>query len=86
MADERSQHALSSATPESRERAGAGEDHPGEGPAIVFDDRDEQDGQVDGAADTGPGTMPEGATPKVPRTAGDPLADAHDDPDSGRQH
>jgi hypothetical protein len=34
--------------------------------------------QIDGAADTGPGTKPEGATPKVSKKSGDPLADAHD--------
>ena len=34
--------------------------------------------QIDGGADAPPGTDPEGATPKVPRTTGDPLADAHD--------
>jgi len=33
---------------------------------------------VDGAADADPGTVPEGATPKVSRKSGDPLADAHD--------
>jgi hypothetical protein len=35
-------------------------------------------GVLMGAADTGPGTIPQGATPKVPRTSGDPLADARE--------
>jgi hypothetical protein len=58
-------------TPESRRRVGALEE-PGDAPS-GGDERE----QIDGAADAGPGTMPEGATPKVPRTSGDPLADAH---------
>jgi hypothetical protein len=37
--------------------------------------------QVDGGADTPPGTVPEGATPSVEATPGDPLSDAHDDVD-----
>jgi hypothetical protein len=88
MADEHAENALDSASPESRERAAApgseaAKEHPGQGPALAFDDDPDQERQVDGAADTGPGTRPEGATPKVPRTSGDPLADAHED--HGRQ-
>jgi hypothetical protein len=41
----------------------------------------EEAAQVDGAADAPPGTVPEGATPSVEATPGDPLADAHDDVD-----
>jgi hypothetical protein len=76
MADDQHQDA----TPQSRERAGAEDgdaaNRPGEGPPGVSEEPGD-DEQIDGAADTGPGTMPEGATPKVPRTPGDPLADAH---------
>jgi hypothetical protein len=52
----------------------------GEGPPVEHrGDRGEAppDEQVDGAAeDAGPGDDPEGATPRTPRTDGDPLASA----------
>jgi hypothetical protein len=74
-------NAIDSATPESLERAGAQDgdaaNRPGDGPPVVSDDPGAAE-RVDGAADSGPGTMPEGATPKVPRKSGDPLADAHE--------
>jgi hypothetical protein len=78
-------NAIDSATPESLERAGAQDgdaaNRPGEGPPLASDETGDAE-RIDGAADAGPGTMPEGATPKVPRTSGDPLADAHE-PDKG---
>jgi hypothetical protein len=63
-------NAAESATPESRERAAAaaGAGHGAE------DDR-----QIDGGADAGPGEDPEGATPDVDARPGDPLAAAHDE-------
>ena len=80
MAADREQDAIRSATPQSRERAGAEDgdagNRPGEGPPVVSDEPGQTE-PIDGAADAPPGTMPEGATPKVPRTSGDPLADAH---------
>jgi hypothetical protein len=79
MTEDRQQDAVRSATPESLERAGAEDgdaaNRPGEGPPVVSDAAPER--EIDGAADTGPGTTPEGETPKVPRTSGDPLSDAH---------
>lgn len=72
-ADDR-QDATEGGTPESRRRAEGAVDRPGDGPPAG-----DQDERIDGAADAGPGTLPEGATPKVPRTSGDPLADAHED-------
>jgi len=75
------------------DRRGRG-DRPGDGPNVEFDDEREGERlpgvgqtvpsgeQVDGAAeDAGPGDMPEGATPRVPRTTGDPLATAGEDED-----
>jgi hypothetical protein len=80
MAAEHEQDAIRSATRQSRERAGTEDgdagNRPGDGPPVVSDESDEPE-RIDGAADAGPGTMPEGATPRVPRTSGDPLADAH---------
>jgi hypothetical protein len=69
MAAEHQQDAVKSATPESLERAGA-EERPGRS--------DEPSGKIDGGADSAPGTVPEGATPEVAATPGDPLADAHE--------
>jgi hypothetical protein len=81
MAGDHGQDAVRSATPQSRERPGAEEGDagnvPGQGQPVVSDESAERE-RIDGAADTGPGTTPEGATPKVPRTSGDPLADAHE--------
>jgi hypothetical protein len=81
MTAENRQDAIRSATPESLRRAGAEDgdaaNRPRDGPPVVSDASDEHE-RIDGAADTGPGTMPEGATPKVPRTSGDPLSDAHE--------
>jgi hypothetical protein len=68
MTSDDRQDTTSSGTEESRRRVGA-LDAPGDDPS--------GDEQIDGAADAGPGTMPEGETPEVPRTSGDPLADAH---------
>ena len=80
MTEEHREDAVHSATPQSRERAHAEDgdagNRPGDGPPTVSQGSDDHE-QIDGAADTGPGTTPEGATPKVPRTSGDPLADAH---------
>jgi hypothetical protein len=80
MTPEDGQDAIRSATEESRERAGArsgdAANRPGDGPPLESDDAGASD-KIDGAADTGPGTHPEGATPKVSKS-GDPLADAHD--------
>jgi hypothetical protein len=81
MAAKNRQDAIHGATRESLERAqadgGDAANRPGDGPPVLSDEPGE-DERVDGAADTRPGTMPEGATPKVPRTSGDPLADAHE--------
>ena len=81
MAAEHEQDAIRSATPESLERAGAEDrdaaDRAGDAPPVVSDEADET-ARIDGAADTEPGTTPEGATPKTPPTSGDPLADAHE--------
>ena len=63
-------NAAESATPESRERAAA---------AAGADHGREEDRQIDGAADTGPGEDPEGATSRVEARPGDPLAAAHED-------
>ena len=60
-------------TPERRQDSAAGAEADA---APTTADGDEA--QIDGGADAPPGTDPEGATPKVPRTTGDPLADAHD--------
>jgi hypothetical protein len=80
MPSDDKQNAIDSATPESLERAGAQDgdaaNRPGEGPPVEFDGGGD-DAAIDGAADTGPGTAPEGATPEVD-TGGDPLADAHE--------
>jgi hypothetical protein len=77
----RRHNAIDSATPESLERAGAKDgdaaNRPGDGPPVVTDAPGAAE-RIDGAADAGPGTMPEGATPKVRRKSGDPLADAHE--------
>jgi hypothetical protein len=74
-------NAIDSATPESLERAGLRDDdpanRPGEG-TPAGSDAPSDAARIDGAADTGPGTMPQGATPKVPRRSGDPLTDAHE--------
>ena len=81
MADEHEQDAIRSATPESLERAGAEDgdaaNRAGDGPPVVSNDPGETK-PVDGAADSEPGTVPEGATPEAPATPGDPLADAHE--------
>ena len=80
MTADHDQNAISSATPESLERAAAEDgdaaNRPGDGPPVESD-RAGDDAAIDGAADSGPGTAPEGATPDV-RTSGDPLADAHE--------
>jgi hypothetical protein len=74
MPGEHKQNAAESATPESLERARSADRASAE---RLQDDAPGRSERIDGGADTGPGTMPEGATPKTPRTSGDPLADAH---------